>query len=119
MLNDLLQAVESWEGGRMIIAKPHLLTKLEIWYPKYGDTDGWEVWISKQKAHHASSVMIIEFTKAKHLKGQRFCVTRDAVTHSPSGTNGKIAVYKVPFERLEGYDTAQEVIETVNNIFGD
>lgn len=104
----------------MIISKPHLCTKIPIWYPKYNTDEGeWEVWLSKHKVGYASPIIIIEFTKAKHLKSQRFAVRRQDVERCEMTTNGKIPVYKVPFSKLEGYDTPQDVLQTVNNIFKD
>jgi hypothetical protein len=94
----------------IIIHKPHLCTKLEIWQPKYHtDSSKWEVWLHQSKVSHASSVIIVEFTKAKHLKGQRFCIARQKAEQAPVGTNGRVPVYKVPFDELEGYETAAEV----------
>lgn len=102
----------------IIINKPHLCTTIPIWAPKYHTNSGeYEVWISQAKVRYASPVIIIKFTKAKHLLGQRFCVRRQDVERSPTGTNGKIGVYKVPFDKLEGYDTGQEVRDLVNNLW--
>lgn len=96
----------------------HLLTRLPIWYPKYNTEDGeWEVWISAKKVRYSSSVIIIEFTKAKHLLGQRFCVRRQDVERSPIGTNGRIPIYKVPFDKLQGWQTSAEVREIALNIW--
>lgn len=104
----------------MIINRPHLCTKLPIFYPKYNTEHGeWEVWLSVNKVAYSSPIIIIEFTKAKHLKGQRFCVKRQEVERSPIGTNGKIAVYRVPFSKLEPWESAQEVRETANMLFED
>lgn len=99
----------------MILNKIHLLTKLEIWYPKYGDTDGWEVWISQSPPLQRDNP--IEFTKAKHLKGQRFYVRRDDVVRSPLGSNGQIAVYRVPFAMLESWETQQEAYDLAMAVF--
>jgi hypothetical protein len=98
--------------------KPYLCTKLPIWSPKY-DTEGemWEVWILASKVYHATPTIIIEFTKAKHLMGQRFCIRRQDVEHCPLGSNGKAPVFKVPFDKLESYDTQAEILETALSIF--
>ena len=106
----------------MIIAKPWLCTRMEIWQPKYhvkDDPTSWEVWLSKSKVSHASPVIIIEFTKAKHLRTQRFCIRRQDVERSEQGTNGRIPVYKVDFNKLEGWDTAQEVHDLAMGAFND
>lgn len=102
----------------MIIQKPHLCTKIPIWYPKYNTDHGdYEVWISVAKVNYASPVIIIEFTKAKHLQGQRFCVKRQDVERSPRGTNGKIPVYCVPWNRLEYWETPAEVKAIADSVF--
>lgn len=103
----------------MIVHKPHLLTKLPIWNPKYSSENGWTVLLSKSKVHHASSVILIEFTKAKHLRGQRFCITRDEAQRSPVVTNGKIECYNVPFDSLQGWESAQEAREAAFAAFED
>lgn len=104
----------------MIIAKPHLLTQLDIWFPKYhSESGGWEVWLGKNKVNHSSGVIIVNFTKAKHLKGQRFCIRRAEVERCPIGTNGRISVYRVPFDKLEGWETATEVRDLAINVFPD
>lgn len=100
----------------MILKSPHLCTKLEIWSPRYHDS---VVLLSQNKVHHASSVILIEFTKAKSLIGQRFCVTRDVVQSCPLETNGKIPCYCVKMSLLESWESGQEIAETANKIFPD
>lgn len=104
----------------MIINKPHLLTKLEIWMPRYSDmyTDGERVaLLACYKVDNASPIILVEFTKAKHLKGQRFCIERKKAQSFRVDNNGKIACYAVPMSAFEGWDTAQEVIEIANLLF--
>jgi len=102
----------------MIIHKPHLCTVLEIWAPKYNSASGdWEVWLSVRKVSFSSPVILIKFTKAKHLIGQRFCITRREVERSEVTTNGRIPVYKVPFKKLEGWDSAQEIADIATSLF--
>jgi hypothetical protein len=105
------------------INKPHLLTKLEIWSPRYSDkysgTGEWTVLISKSKVYHASSLMLVYFSKAKHLKGQRFCITRDRVQRCPSTTNGKIPCFAVPMSMLDSWDTYQEVNDIAMSIWSE
>lgn len=102
----------------MLITKPHLCTVLPIWYPKYDTpSDEYEVWISKFKVRYASPVIIVQFTKAKHLRGQRFAVRRQDIERSPVGSNGRIQVYRVPFSKLEPYETPADLHNTVNELF--
>lgn len=103
----------------MIIKSPHLCTKIDIWSPKYSGKDGWRVLIAKYKVHHGSGILLINFTKAKHLKGQRFAITRDAVQRCDIVGNGKIACYSVPFDLFENYETAEEVRETAFSVFSN
>lgn len=104
----------------MFIRQPHLCTVLEIWWPKYhSDTGEWEFWPSKYKVHHASPTIIVKFTKAKHLIGQRFAIRRTDIEKTPIGTNRKIDVYRVPFSALEPYDTPADIINTANEIFNE
>lgn len=101
----------------MIINKPWLCTKLEIWAPKYNTVNGgWEVWLSKSKVHHATSIILVEFTKAKHLLGQRFAITRDKVQRCREVSNGKIPCYAVPFAMLKGWDSGAEVINDLEQL---
>lgn len=104
----------------MIINYPHLCTKLEIWAPKYSKVhiEGeWVVLISKYKAHHSSPVILIEFTKAKHLKGQRFAIERSKAEKFPIVSNGRIDCYEIPFSELENWETAKEVREVAESIW--
>lgn len=102
----------------LIISKPHLCTHIPIFYPKY-NTDGedWEVWISVKKVTYASPVILVIFTRAKHLAGQRFAVRKDVVMKCEKGTNGKIPVYMVEFSKLEAYETAQEVRDLAEGLY--
>lgn len=101
----------------MLITKPHLTTRLNFWSPryssKYNEAGEWIVLIAKYKVHHASPDIIIEFTKAKHLMGQRFAIERNKAEKYPLETNGKIECYAIPMSALEVYDTPAEVLETV------
>lgn len=96
----------------MIFNKPHLLTKLEIWTPRYSDAykDGERVaLLAKYKVDQASPWILVEFTKAKHLNGQRYCIKRVDAQRCNLDTNGKIPCYAVPMSKFENWDTVQEV----------
>ena len=102
----------------MIINQPGLTTKLEIWAPKYHtETGGYEVWLHKRKVDFGTPQIIIEFTKAKHLAGQRFAIMKKQAMSYPVGTNGKAPMYRVPIDDLESWESAKEVAETAINIF--
>lgn len=104
----------------MIIHKPHLLTKLLIWTPRYSDahTSGERVaLLARYKVDHASPVILIEFTKAKHLAGQRFCIPREVAQRCAVDSNGKIPCYAVPMNALEPWESAQEVHDLAASLF--
>lgn len=105
----------------MTINNPHLLTKLEIWAPRYSDAyvgDGERVvLLAKYKVAQSSPIILIEFTKAKHLLGQRFCVSRDDVLKCQVNNNGKIPCYAVPMSKLETWQTAAEVHDIAMKVF--
>lgn len=105
----------------MVIHKPHLLTTLDIWSPrysdKYGDTAEWVVLVADYKLQQASPVVLINFTKSKHLKGQRFAINRQEALGSPLDTNGKIACRAIPFSSLESWETAEEVRDLALSLF--
>lgn len=113
----------------MILKDPSKLTTLDIWAVRYKEqskgTGEWEVLINDYHVDnaHASPVVIVTFSKAKHLQGQRYCIKRSDITSSPtemhkSKQGRPIRRYVVPFSKLEGYDTAQEVKDIINNELG-
>jgi hypothetical protein len=97
----------------MIINKPHLCTKLDIWAPRYSDaytaTDERVALLAQYKVMQSSPVILVDFSKAKHLKGQRFCITREAAMRYPLDSNGKIPCYAIPMSAFEGWETGAEV----------
>lgn len=105
----------------MIIHKPHLCTKMDIWAPRYSDaytaTDERVALLAQYKVHHASPVIIVTFTKAKHLAGQRYAITRDAVQKCPIDSNGKIPCYAVPMSKFEYWESAAEVRDLAMSAF--
>lgn len=106
----------------MIINRPHLLTKLEIWFPRYSDAyKGNErvALLADYKLRNATPIVLIEFTKAKHLAGQRFAITRQKALECPLDSNGKIPCRAVPMSMLEHWDTVAEVKAIANKIFQD
>lgn len=107
----------------MIIDKPSLCTHMNIWSPryssKYGEAQEWVALLSQYTVHHASSTIIVEFTKAKHLKGQRFAITRDKIQKCAVDSNGKIPCYAVPMSMFETWDTPAEVKTITLELFPD
>lgn len=107
----------------MIIKDPSMLTTMEIWQPKYSAAyeDGGErvALLAKYKVEHATPVILVTFTKAKHLEGQRFCITKEEAMRYPVDSNGKIPCIAVPMSALKGWETMQEVHDLATNIFED
>lgn len=105
----------------MTINKPHLCTRLPIWAPRYSsvytDTEERVALLAQYKVAQASPVIIIEFTKAKHLAGQRFCITREVAMRYPLDSNGKIPCYAVPMSAFEAWDTAAELHDLAMAVF--
>jgi len=101
----------------MIFNYPHRLTKLEVWFPKYStqysDVGEKVALLHKDKVDHATGWFLVEFTKAKHLEGQRFCISKKKAQSCPVGTNGKAPMYEVPMSMLEDWGTASEVKQVI------
>lgn len=106
----------------MIFNNPQLLTKLEIWTPRYHDKkDGEGEWIAllaQYKVDQASPWIRVEFTKAKHLMGQRFCIKRSTVQECKLDSNSKIPCYAVPMSLFENWDSTEDVKNVINNELG-
>lgn len=98
-------------------------TKIQIWSPRYSDKHGAlaepVVLIAKYKVHHGTGTLLVEFTKAKHLIGQRFAITRDNAQRYPESTNGKISCYAVPMSALDVWETSREALKAAMEAFPD
>lgn len=105
----------------MIINKPHLCTKIQVWTPrykdKYRDYGEYVALVHKNKVDFASPVIIIEFTKAKHLMGQRFSIRKQDAQRHEIGTNGVAPMYIIPMSSFEPYETAAEVRDIAESLF--
>ena len=103
----------------MIFNWPERLTHMDIWSPRYKDKHGDlaepVVLLAQYKVQAASPWIIVNFTKAKHLFGQRYCIRRSEAERCKLDTNTKIPCYAVPLSKFENWDSAQEVRETVNS----
>lgn len=99
----------------MIVTEEYRNTVLDIWAPKYsaqyGQYGGGSepvVLLSKRKVDHSSSLIIIKFTKAKHLMGQRYCIFKSKAQSYPVDSNGKIECYAVPMSALDTWEKQSE-----------
>lgn len=80
----------------VIVIEPHIdLHTIEIWAPKYS-TD--EVLIQKAKVKEHNRII---FTKAKHLAGKEFYISKDKIKQFPTQDNGGKPVYRVPMRELK------------------
>jgi hypothetical protein len=94
------------------INAPHLTTRMEIWAPRYSsaytETGERVALLAKYKVDKSTPIIRVEFTKAKHLVGQRFAIARDKVWKCPIDTNGKIPCYAVPMSEFDSWQTYEE-----------
>lgn len=68
--------------------------KIDIWTPRYHDR---KVLIAKYKVQTNN---LIEFTKAKHLKGMKFEMSGADIAKHPIESNGKLECYAVPLDEV-------------------
>ena len=104
----------------MIFNKPYLLTKLDVWAPRYSDAytgDDRVALLACYKVDAGSPWILVDFTKAKHLLGQRYCIERSVAQSCKVDSNGKIPCYAVPMSKLEHWDTAEEVKRIAFDLF--
>lgn len=96
-------------------------TVLEIWYPRYSSqyTDVQErvVLLAKYKVDNAAPWIVIEFTKAKHLLGQHYCISKAEAREHRVENNGSIPCYSVPMSHLQTWEEAWELKETINELW--
>lgn len=106
----------------MIINSPHLCTYIEVWAPlyhtkyrKYGEA---VALVHRDKVYRSSAVIIINFTRAKHLSGQRFCILREDAMKHEIGTNGAEPdnMYIIPMSHLDGWQSGREISEIARSI---
>ena len=110
----------------ILIKEPRLTTKLEVFTPRYKNKHQaggeMEALLHMRKVHQATSIIIVEFTKAKHLQGQRFAITRDTVQKCPIGSNRKDGIknmYIVPMSLFDNWRSYEEEHNIAIYIFDD
>lgn len=107
----------------IIINKPHLCTILEVWQPKYNsksltkEYDEPVALLHKRKVDHGSPILVVSFTKAPHLNGQRFAIKKGDAQKHAVGSNGKAPMYEVPLSHLETYSISSEIMNEIKEIF--
>lgn len=107
----------------MIIHKAYMCTRMQVWTPRYHDKkDGggeYMALLHKNKVDFASPVIIVEFTKAKHLAGQRFAIRKQVAQKCEVGTNGKAPMYLVPMSKFEPWSDAREIRDLAEGLFDE
>lgn len=90
-------------------------TVLEVWFPRYSsaytEVNERVALLAKYKVDQATPILIVEFTKAKHLLGQRYAIKRYDAMKYPIDSNGRIECYAVPMSAFEPYSVYGEVVE--------
>lgn len=104
----------------MIISKPHLCTKMEVWMPKYNsksltrDYSEPVALLHQKKVDFATPIIIVTFPKAKHLAGQRFAIKKVYAQEHAVGTNGTAPMYEVPMSHFQAWESSAEVMKIIN-----
>lgn len=105
----------------MIINKPHLVTKLQVWAPRYNDKykneyGEYVALLHKNKVDFATECIIVEFPKSKHLEGQRFAINKIKAQSHKVGTNGAAPMYEIPMSHFESWQSGKEVTEEIESL---
>lgn len=107
----------------MIIKSPELCTRLTIWRPKYStkysDEAEYIALLAVYKVNKATPTIIVDFTKAKHLEGQRYAISREVAKQCPIASNGTIDCYAVPLSKFTNWETAEEVAQIAKEMFDE
>jgi len=102
------------------IKEPQLLTRMDIWYPRYKDrkiNGDWVVLLSCKTVKFATSLILVSFVRAKHLQGQRFAILKSDVMKYPVESNGSIDCYAVPMEAFDSWESTKELRELAISLF--
>jgi hypothetical protein len=112
----------------MIINKPWLTTDIDIWAPRYKD---WShdkkelvVLIPDYKIQNATPVFRMHFTRAKHLRGLRYCMQRTDALRCPieqvkSKSGIQVPMRVIPLSMFGAWESGAEARDLALNIFED
>lgn len=95
-------------------------TIMDIWMPRYHDLyDNGEriALLACYKVDQAAPWIQINFTKAKHLQGQRYCISCEEARKCPVDSNGKIPCYAVAMSKLQYWETEEELHQLAMEVF--
>ena len=107
----------------MLITKRTPVTVIDLWFPKYSSKyDG-----TKERAFlpacykvdNGAEVIIVKFSRAKHMQGLRFAMKRKDVMTYPRQNNGSIYCYAVPESKWEPVETPEDIHGVVENLGWD
>lgn len=107
----------------MIIHRLDLCTKLDVWKPKYsakyGEAGEEVALLHKRKVDFGSPIIVVNFPRAKHLQGQRFCIRKQDAQKHEVGNNGKARMYLIPMSHFQPWELASEVRDLALSLFED
>lgn len=105
----------------MIVTKRTLTTTIDLWYPRYNDkytATGERCFLPAcYKVRGGANVIIIEFSKAKHMLGLRFAMKRSDIMKYPEVSNGSISCYAVPESKWEPVETPEDIYKIIEELW--
>ena len=105
----------------MIITKRTPTTVIDLWFPryssKYTEAKDYVFLPATYKVRQGERVIIIEFSKAKHMKGLKFCMLRDDIMKYPIQSNGRIPCYSVPQGKWKPVETPEDIKRILTNLW--
>lgn len=103
----------------MIITKNTSYTVIPIWSPKYstkyGEEQEWCLLPAVYKVQQATNIIVCEITKAKHILGYRYCMTRKQAMTYPQVSNNSIMCYEIPMSHFENFETPEEIWQVIDS----
>lgn len=105
----------------MLVTKRTPYTLIDLWYPRYKNKwkpDGEKEYLpAVYRVVGGKEIIVIEFSKAKHLAGLRFAMKREDIMKYPQQSNGRIMCYAVPESKWEPVETANDIIKIVEELW--
>ena len=104
----------------MLLTDKTIYTTIDLWYPRYNDkytATGERCFLpAVYKVKGGANIIVIKFSKAKHMAGLRFCMKRSDIMTYPIETNGTIDVYAVPESKWEEVEN-DSIWRTINELW--
>lgn len=101
----------------IIIKNPHLYTNFDLWYPRYKDKTAdkkeYVVLIPVYKIQQATPTFLVHFSKAKHLEGLRYAISRQQALEYPTQTvkskqGNDVLMFVIPLPHFDNWVTPGE-----------